>query len=129
MQKPTIQSVHENYYRFLDPSIMVVTQHFDNTTKEWKFVNYRCKLCDNSFKTVTTASKHHAVCKELNTIKKKQLKEKLMPIQVVTIKGERYYKWGDTGKPYKNRADAEKQAAAAYASGYREPKTDMKDKK
>jgi hypothetical protein len=128
MQKPTIQSLHENYYRFLDPSIMVVTQHFDKTTKEWKFVNYRCKLCDGSFKTVTTASKHHEVCKELNTIKKKKLKEKEMPIQVVTIKGERYYKWGDSGKPYKNRADAEKQARAAYASGYREPKEQMKDK-
>lgn len=128
MHKPTIQSVHENYYRFLDPSIMVVTQHFDKTTKEWKFVNYRCKLCDNSFKTVTTASKHHDVCKELNTIKKKQLKEKLMPIQVVTKNGERYYRYGDSGKLYKDRKDAEKQAKAIYASGYREPPKDMKGK-
>ena len=128
MHKPTIQSLHENYYRFLDPSIMVVTQHFDKTTKEWKFVNYRCKLCDNSFKTVTTASKHHAVCKELNTIKKKQLKEKLMPIQVVTKNGERYYRYGDSGKLYKDRKDAEKQAKAIYASGYREPPKDMKGK-
>ena len=107
---------------------MVVTQHFDKTTKEWKFVNYRCKLCDNSFKTVTTASKHHAVCKELNTIKKKQLKEKLMPIQVVTKNGERYYRYGDSGKLYKDRSDAEKQAKAIYASGYREPPKDMKGK-
>lgn len=128
MHKPTIQSVHENYYRFLDPSIMVVTQHFDKTTKEWKFVNYRCKLCDNSFKTVTTASKHHDVCKELNTIKKKQLKEKLMPIQVVTKNGERYYRYGDSGKLYKDRKDAEKQAKAIYASGYREPPKDTKGK-
>ena len=127
MQKPTIQSLHENYYRFLDPSIMVVTQHFDKTTKEWKFVNYRCKLCDNSFKTVTTASKHHAVCKELNTIKKKQLKEKEMPIQVVTRNGQRMYRYGDTGKLYADRKDAEKQAAAIMASGYKEKK-DM-DKK
>ena len=127
MQKPTIQSLHENYYRFLDPSIMVVTQHFDKTTKEWKFVNYRCKLCDNSFKTVTTASKHHAVCKELNTIKKKQLKEKLMPIQVVTKNGQRMYRYGDSGKLYADRKDAEKQAQAIMASGYKEKK-DM-DKK
>lgn len=29
------------------------------------------------------------------------------------------YKWGSSGKVYKRRADAEKQAAAAYAAGYR----------
>jgi hypothetical protein len=50
-----------------------------------------------------------------------------MPIQTVMIKGERYYKWGDSGKPYKTKEEAEKQARAAYASGYREPKQ-MKDK-
>ena len=44
------------------------------------------------------------------------------------IKGQKMYRWGDTGKPYKNRSDAEKQAAAAYASGYKEPKTDMRKK-
>lgn len=31
------------------------------------------------------------------------------------------YKWGSKGKVYPTRAGAEKQAAAAYASGYREP--------
>ena len=44
-----------------------------------------------------------------------------MPIQVITLKGERYYRYGDSGKPYKNRADAERQAAAIHAAGYREP--------
>jgi len=44
-----------------------------------------------------------------------------MPIQIITIKGEKYYRYGDSGKPYKNRADAEKQAAAIHAAGYREP--------
>lgn len=32
------------------------------------------------------------------------------------------YRWGTRGKVYKTRKDAEKQAAAAYASGYRERK-------
>lgn len=49
-----------------------------------------------------------------------------MPIQTVMIKGEKMYRWGDSGKLYKQRSDAEKQAAAAYASGYKEPKKDMK---
>ena len=44
-----------------------------------------------------------------------------MPIQVITLKGERYYRYGDSGKPYKNRADAERQAAAIHAAGYKEP--------
>jgi hypothetical protein len=125
MHKPTIQSLHENYYRFLDPSIIVVTQHFDKTIKQWKFVNYRCKLCDNSFKTVTTASKHRDVCKELNTTKKR--KDPEVPIQVVTKNGQRMYRYGDSGKLYADRKDAEKQAQAIMASGYKEKK-DM-DKK
>lgn len=29
------------------------------------------------------------------------------------------YKWGSKGKVYRNRKDAERQAAAAYASGYK----------
>jgi hypothetical protein len=51
-----------------------------------------------------------------------------MPIQVVMIKGQRMYRYGDTGKPYLNRADAEKQAQAIHASGYKEPKKDMNKK-
>jgi hypothetical protein len=51
-----------------------------------------------------------------------------MPIQTVMIKGQRMYRYGDSGKPYKNRADAEKQAAAIHASGYKEPMKQMKDK-
>jgi hypothetical protein len=52
-----------------------------------------------------------------------------MPIQTVMIKGERMYRYGDSGKLYKLRSDAEKQAAAMYASGYKEPMKDMKEKK
>jgi hypothetical protein len=56
-----------------------------------------------------------------------QLKEeKDMPIQVVTQNGQRMYRYGDSGKLYKDRKDAEKQAAAIIASGYKEPKKDMK---
>jgi hypothetical protein len=36
------------------------------------------------------------------------------------------WKWGTSGKVYKNKADAEKQAAAIYASGYKEPKKGKK---
>jgi len=39
----------------------------------------------------------------------------MMPIR--RVKGG--YKWGKKGKVYRNRKDAERQAAAAYASGYK----------
>ena len=52
-----------------------------------------------------------------------------MPIQVITQNGQKMYRYGDSGKLYADRKDAEKQAAAMYAAGYREPMKDMKDKK
>jgi len=51
-----------------------------------------------------------------------------MPIQTVMIKGQKMYRYGDSGKLYKDRIDAEKQAQAIYASGYKEPKKDMNKK-
>lgn len=45
----------------------------------------------------------------------------VMPIQVVTQNGQKYYRYGDSGKLYKDIKDAEKQAAAIHASGYKEP--------
>ena len=42
-----------------------------------------------------------------------------MPIRKISRGGETFYRWGDSGKEYRNRADAERQAAAAYASGYK----------
>jgi hypothetical protein len=50
----------------------------------------------------------------------------MMPIQAVMKNGERYYRYGTSGKLYKNRADAEKQAAAIHAAGYKEPKPQPK---
>lgn len=84
----------------------------------WKKVGWRCSLCDKTFKGESTMTKHLDVCKELNTTKK----EKEMPIQVITVKGERYYRYGDTGKMYRTRQEAEKQAAAIHAAGYKESK-------
>lgn len=42
-----------------------------------------------------------------------------MPVQRVMRGGKTMYRWGDSGKLYDNRADAERQGRAAYASGYR----------
>lgn len=126
MNKPTIQSIHKQHDVFDDDHNIGIIQQYSKDIKQWKFLGFRCLHCQNTFKSVNVALKHNQVCKELNTTKKR--KETEMPIQVVTIKGERYYRYGDTGKPYKNRSDAEKQAQAIHASGYKEPKKDMKQK-
>jgi hypothetical protein len=43
-----------------------------------------------------------------------------MPIHRITRGGQVYYRYGDTGKEYKTRAEAEKQAAAIKASQARQ---------
>ena len=45
-----------------------------------------------------------------------------MPVHEVRNKSGKIigYRYGQTGKVYKKREDAEKQARAIYASGYRE---------
>ena len=93
---------------------------YSTTTKQWKFVGYRCKLCDVSLKSKISATKHINTCKIINTTKKR--KDPEVPIQVITKNGQRMYRYGDSGKLYSNRKDAEKQAQAIMASGYKEKK-------
>jgi hypothetical protein len=47
-----------------------------------------------------------------------------MPVK--KVKGG--YKWGSKGKVYKTKKEAERQARAAYASGYKEKKRGSKKK-
>ena len=126
MTKPSIHTIH-NEHDIFDNEINVVLIHQYNTIiGQWKFHGYRCKYCDVSLKGVKSVMKHPSICKTINTTKKQ--KDKEVPIQVVTKNGQRMYRYGDTGKLYADRKDAEKQAAAIMASGYKEPKKDMKDK-
>lgn len=39
-----------------------------------------------------------------------------MPIKIIRIKGKKYYKYGDNGKPYINREDTLKQMRAIKSS-------------
>lgn len=98
---------------------------------EWKLVRYGCPNCEKNYKNLEYAEKHITKC-TINTNKQKEkelLRElKHMPVQRIIKNGEPFYRWGDSGKLYKSRADAEMQGRAAYASGYREP-TDTKDQR
>lgn len=89
----------------------------------WTVVRYGCPYCEHNYKTIQYAEKHIEKCR-INTIKryeKQTLRElKHMPIQAIMKEGKRYYRWGDSGKLYEKREDAEAQARAAYSSGYKE---------
>ena len=118
------RQLHLQHNIFDNEHKVSVILKYDKKLNEWQFASWKCQHCDTSLKFASTIAKHPNSCKQLNTNKK----EKEMPIQVLMVKGERMYRWGDTGKLYKDRAQAEKQAAAAYASGYKEPMKQMKDK-
>ena len=119
MHKPTIQSLHRQHYHFTIDEPGALLLQYSKILNAWKFVKYSCRHCGNTYKTV----KHFSTCKQLNSIKRRKIE---VPIQVVTKNGQRMYRYGDTGKLYADRKDAEKQAAAIHASGYKEKQ--MKDK-
>lgn len=106
---------------------VVFNKIYARKNNEWIHIGSRCTSCDKTFKSQKVIDKHKNLCKRINTNNKE---DKFMPIQKITKNGETYYRWGDTGKLYRNRADAEKQAAAAYASGYKSKDMNgMKEKK
>jgi hypothetical protein len=85
---------------------------------KWQIVGYGCPHCDKTAKNKHVIIKHEEKCLLLNTLKKKKERES-MPVQRLTVNGKVYYRWGDSGKLYEKREDAEKQGRAAYASGYK----------
>lgn len=123
MSKHKVQYMHQKLDVFGQDIPVVMVYQYVTTTNHWKFVSYRCKLCDKALKLTNSVVRHVDKCKILNTTKE----DKKMPIQVVTQNGQRMYRYGDSGKLYKDRKDAEKQAQAIHASGYKEKK-DMEKK-
>jgi hypothetical protein len=45
-----------------------------------------------------------------------------MPVRKLTVNGETFYQWGQSGKMYKKREDAERQGYAIEAQGYKKGK-------
>lgn len=84
---------------------------------EWIPFKTECQVCKKTILKKDRPS-HSEQCKGINTYKKK----KPMPVQQIRVDGKVMYRWGDHGKAYPTRAEAERQAQAAYAHGYREPK-------
>jgi len=90
--------------------------------KRFEVVGYKCVDCAKLMATQDLADKHELICqKPRDRLVKLQAEEEVVPIQKITKNGREYYRWGDAGKLYTKRSDAERQAAAAYAAGYKEP--------
>lgn len=95
--------------------------HTKNEHGRFILTHYVCSYCNYSFKKEFTCVEHEKNCKtRLYRIKVE--KEKIVPIQVITRQGQKFYRYGDSGKLYKTREQAEEQARAIYASGYKEKK-------
>lgn len=89
--------------------------------KLWTIDGFKCHHCNLIVKQYKTTQTHIQKC----YYSKYSMEDmETMPIHKLTIAGKTYYRWGDQGKLYEKREDAEKQAQAAYAGGYK-----MKQKK
>ena len=86
--------------------------------KKWKHLGKKCLDCGKVMHKIVIINKHHKICTKVLKLDKIEM-EMNMPIQRVVKNGEVYYRWGTQGKLYKNIQDAEKQAKAIYASGYK----------
>lgn len=87
--------------------------------KKWTISGFRCLDCGKLISDITIVEKHPLVCNHNLKINKE--KDEFMPVHRITKNGEIYYRWGDSGKLYKTKEEAERQGRAAYASGYRQP--------
>lgn len=93
---------------------------YKHKTQEWVHLTYYCLFCQGRVGKQNPIN-HLKRCKIINTSE-----ENKMPIQTVMIKGMKFYRWGDNGKLYRDRTQAEQQARAAYSLGYKESNKDMK---
>ena len=51
-----------------------IVHQYVELTQLWKFIGYRCKMCDIAFKSKTVLLNHRNVCRTINSISKKKEK-------------------------------------------------------
>ena len=126
IQKKHLQEVLSNQMPEEIPKGNISKVYGKKFGRRFEFLGYKCSDCGRPFSDEQLVDKHVLVCVAKQKINKsiENDEDEFMPIQRVTVKGEDYYRWGQHGTLYKNRVDAEKQAQAAHASGYREQSTD-----
>jgi phage FluMu protein Com len=50
-----------------------VIQKYNVKFNEWEFATWKCQHCNTTLKFASSVVKHYNTCKELNSIKKKEL--------------------------------------------------------
>lgn len=95
-----------------------------STEGKWVVYGYRCTDC-LKYISLKDVEKHKKKCIPINTTNEK---ETIMPIQRIMQNGTPYYRYGNQGKLYRDKKDAEKQAQAIHASGFKEPKKEQTKK-
>jgi len=50
-----------------------VIQKYNTKFNEWEFATWKCQHCNTTLKFASSVVKHYNTCKELNSIKKKEL--------------------------------------------------------
>jgi len=88
---------------------------------QWVHLGYRCQSCDSTMSDPLVLEKHKNLCSRINTISIDKKVEEFVPIQRVMKNNQPYYRYGTHGKLYKTIKEAEAQAVAIHASGYKEP--------
>ena len=69
MPKQTPKQIHNEYNVFGDNLKININHQYMKAVDAWKFVGFRCRLCDSSFKFVSSMTKHEKTCKVLNKLK------------------------------------------------------------
>lgn len=92
-------------------SDMITVYKYRN--KKWEHYNSFCNRCQRTIGRLQSKT-HLDSCEQINTITEIE-----MPVRRIIQNGKVYYQWGEHGKLYEKKEDAEKQGQAAYASGYK----------
>ncbi len=50
-----------------------VIQKYNTKFNEWEFSSWKCQHCNTTLKFASNVAKHYNTCRELNSIKKKEL--------------------------------------------------------
>ena len=107
---------------------MEQTQIYLRQNYQWVLWGWGCPECLYATSRRTGVTRHRE--QECWYVRPRRQKEsETVPIQVIERNGRRLYRWGSSGKEYATRQQAEQQARAAYAAGYRESQKPQQENK
>jgi hypothetical protein len=82
-----VQRIYEQHKLEAKPEYHVISG-FDIRVKQWKFMGYRCNICEQTLKTPYVATKHQCLSAKL----KKDPESYLDEVKVITTEGKPWKK-------------------------------------